>query len=136
MSIDVYADESGIHDPTGSEPGSAVAVLAGYVAVHQFCRLGRLVMVGGCSKIRQDIPPFMLAEGSPAEPVTINKIGLERNGISEEAINVLRQAYKVLYREGLTVRNALTKIESDLPPLPEVRYLADFVRASERGISK
>ena len=61
------------------------AVLAGYVAVHQFCRVGKMSMIGGCSKLRQDVPPFMLADGSPAEIVTINKVGLERNGVSEEA---------------------------------------------------
>jgi UDP-N-acetylglucosamine acyltransferase len=112
------------------------AVISGYVAVHQFCRIGKLAMIGGCSKVRQDIPPFMLADGEPAKILTINKIGLERNGISEEAQNALRTACKILFRESLTVSNALTKIENDLPPLPEIKYLLDFVRASERGISK
>ncbi len=111
-------------------------VLGGYVAVHQFCRIGKLSMVGGCSKLRQDLAPFMLADGSPAETHTINKIGLERHGVSEEAHNALRQAYKIIFREGLTIPNALAKIEKELPPLPEVQYLAQFVRTSERGISK
>ena len=111
-------------------------VLAGYVAVHQFCRIGKLSMIGGCSKVRQDIPPFMIADGGPAEICTINKVGLERHGVSDEAHNALRQAYKIIFREGLTVSNALAKIEKDLPPLPEVQYLVQFVRASERGISK
>jgi UDP-N-acetylglucosamine acyltransferase len=111
-------------------------VLGGYVAVHQFCRIGRLSMVGGCSKLRQDLAPFMLADGSPAETHTINKIGMERHGVAEEAINALKQAYKIIFREGLTVSNALVKIESELPPLPEIKYLLEFVRASERGISK
>ncbi len=112
------------------------AVLAGYVAVHQFCRVGKLSMIGGCSKIRQDLPPFMLADGSPAEVHTINKVGLERNGVSEEAQTALRSAYKILYREGLTIPNALAKIESELPSLPEVQHLLHFIRTSERGISK
>ncbi len=112
------------------------AVIAGYVAVHQFCRIGKLAMIGGCSKVRQDVPPFMLADGSPAETVTINKIGLERNGISEEGINALRAAYKLLFREGLTISNALIRIEQELAPLPEIQHLVQFVRASERGISK
>jgi UDP-N-acetylglucosamine acyltransferase len=111
-------------------------VLGGYVAVHQFCRIGKLSMVGGCSKLRQDLAPFMLADGSPAETHTINKIGLERHGVSEEAHSALRQAYKIIFREGLTIPNALAKIEKELPPLPEVQYLAQFVRTSERGISK
>jgi len=112
------------------------AVLAGYVAVHQFCRVGRLSMIGGCSKLRQDLPPFMLADGSPAEVVTINKVGLERNGVSEETQTALRQAYKILFREGLTISNALAKIETELPKLPELLHLLEFVRTSERGISK
>ena len=111
-------------------------VLGGYVAVHQFCRLGKLSMVGGCSKLRQDLAPFMLADGSPAETHTINKVGLERNGVAEASISALKQAYKILFREGLTITNALAKIESDLPALPEIKYLIQFIRASERGISK
>ncbi|HLP77271.1 MAG TPA: acyl-ACP--UDP-N-acetylglucosamine O-acyltransferase [Candidatus Paceibacterota bacterium] len=105
-------------------------------AVHQFCRVGKLSMIGGCSKVVQDVPPFMLADGNPAETRTINKIGMERHGISEEAIGALRQAYKILFREGLTMSNAVVKIEKELPPLPEIQYLLNFVRTSERGISK
>jgi UDP-N-acetylglucosamine acyltransferase len=112
------------------------AILSGYVAVHQFCRIGKLAMIGGCSKVRQDVPPFMIADGGPAETVTINKVGLERAGFSEETINALRQAYKIIFREGLTVSNALVKVEKELPPLPELQYLVQFIRASERGISK
>jgi len=112
------------------------AVFAGYVAVHQFCRIGKLSMIGGCSKIVQDVPPFMIVDGNPGETRTINKVGLERHGLSEETQNALRQAYKILFREGLTIPNALAKIESELPKLPEIQYLASFVRASERGISK
>ncbi|HEU5125044.1 MAG TPA: acyl-ACP--UDP-N-acetylglucosamine O-acyltransferase [Verrucomicrobiae bacterium] len=105
-------------------------------AVHQFCRVGKLSMIGGCSKVVQDVPPFMLADGNPAETRTINKIGLERHGISEEAITALRQAYKILFREGLTISNAIVKIESELPRLTEIQHLVEFVRTSERGISK
>ncbi len=112
------------------------AVVGGLVAVHQFCRIGRMAMIGGCSKVVQDVPPFMLADGSPAETKTINKVGLERHALSEETQAALRQAYKILFREGLTIPNALTRIESELPALPEVKYLVQFVRASERGISK
>jgi UDP-N-acetylglucosamine acyltransferase len=112
------------------------AILSGYVAVHQFCRIGKFSMIGGCSSVRQDVPPFMIADGTPVNICTINKVGLERAGFSEETQNVLRQAYKIIYREGLTIPNALVKIEKELPPLPEVQYLVQFVRTSERGISK
>ena len=112
------------------------AILAGYAAVHQFCRVGKLSMIGGCSKIVQDVPPFMIVDGNPGETRTINKVGLERQGISEEAQNVLKQAYKILFRESLAMNAALAKIEAELPPLPEVKHLVQFVRASERGICK
>jgi UDP-N-acetylglucosamine acyltransferase len=112
------------------------AVIGGVVAIHQFCRIGRMSMIGGCSKVVQDVPPFMLADGNPAETRTINKTGLERQGVSEAAQSALRQAYKILFREGLTIPNALARIEKEAPALPEIQHLVDFVRTSERGISK
>ena len=112
------------------------AIIGGLAAVHQFCRIGRLAMVGGCSRVLQDIPPYLLAEGSPAAPRTINKVGMERNGVSEEAQVALRQAYKLLHRSGLTVSNALERIEKEVPSLPEVQHLITFVRGSERGVAR
>jgi len=90
-------------------------------------------MIGGCSKIVQDVPPFMIVDGNPGETRTINKVGMERNGISEDAQNALRSAYKILFREGLTIPNALSKIEGELPPLPEIKHLVQFIRTSERA---
>ena len=75
------------------------AVIGGLVAIHQFCRVGKMTMIGGCSKVVQDVPPFMLVDGNPAETRTINKIGMERKGVSEESQLALRQAYKILFRE-------------------------------------
>src|SRR5882724_2720844 len=112
------------------------AIVGGLAAVHQFCRIGRMSIVGGCSKVVQDVPPYMLADGNPAETRTINKVGMERNGVCEEAQATLRQAYKILFREGLTIPNAIARIESELPPSPELAHLLKFVKTSERGISK
>ena len=112
------------------------AVVGGLAAVHQFCRIGKMSMIGGCSKVVQDVPPFMIADGNPAETRTVNKVGLERNGVSEEAQAAIRQAFKLLFREGLTISNALDRIEKELPPLPELQHLVQFIRTSERGISK
>ncbi len=112
------------------------AVIGGLAAVHQFCRIGKFAMIGGCSKVVQDVPPFMMADGNPAETRTVNKVGMERNGISEEAQSAMKQCYKVLFREGLTISNALAKIEQEVAHLPEVLHLLNFVRTSERGISK
>ena len=112
------------------------AVIGGLAAIHQFCRIGRMSIIGGCSKVVQDVPPFMMADGNPAQTRTINKVGMERNGISEEAQAALKQAYKILFREGLTISNALARIEAELPLLPEIKHLIHFTRNSERGISK
>ncbi len=112
------------------------AVIGGLAAIHQFCRIGRMSIIGGCSKVVQDVPPFMLVDGNPGVTRTINKVGLERQGISDAVQSSLRQAYKILFREGLTIPNALERIERDLPPSPELRHLIEFVRRSERGISK
>lgn len=112
------------------------AIVSGLAAVHQFCKIGKMAIIGGCSKVVQDVPPFMLADGNPAETRTINKVGMERNGISEEVQSAMRQAYKILFREGLTIPNALARIVKELPPSPEMQHLVQFVRTSERGISK
>jgi UDP-N-acetylglucosamine acyltransferase len=112
------------------------AVIGGLVAIHQFCRVGTMAMIGGCSKVVQDVPPFMLADGNPAQTRTVNKVGLERRAVSEEAQGGLKQAYKILFREGLTISNALLKIEAELPQLPEIQRLVQFARTSERGLSK
>ena len=111
------------------------AIVGGLAAVHQFCRIGRMSIIGGCSKIVQDVLPFMLADGNPATTRTINKVGMERNGVSEEAQAALKKAYKILFREKLIVSNALEKIEAELPKLPEILHLVQFIRASSRGIS-
>ena len=112
------------------------ALVGGLSAIHQFCRIGTMAMVGGCTKIVQDVPPYMIVDGNPAQTRTINKVGLERNGVSEEGQAALRQAYKLLFRDGLTTPNAMARIESELPPVPEIKHLVQFIQASARGITR
>jgi UDP-N-acetylglucosamine acyltransferase len=112
------------------------ALVGGLSAVHQFCRVGTMSMIAGCAKIVQDIPPYMLVDGNPAATRTLNKIGLDRNGVSEAAQAALKQAFKVFFRDGLTIPNALSQIERELPPLPEIQHFVNFVRTSERGVTK
>jgi UDP-N-acetylglucosamine acyltransferase len=112
------------------------AVVGGVAAIHQFCRIGKMSLIGGCSKVVQDVAPYMIVDGNPGETRTVNKVGMERNGISDEAQSALRQAYKILFREGLTIPNALSRIETELLQCPEVQHLVNFVRTSERGITK
>jgi UDP-N-acetylglucosamine acyltransferase len=112
------------------------AVVGGLAAVHQFCRIGKLSMIGGCSKIVQDVAPFMVVDGNPAETRSINKVGLDRYGVAGATQGALRQAYKILFRDGLTIPNALARIEKELPTLSELQHLIRFVRASQRGVTK
>jgi UDP-N-acetylglucosamine acyltransferase len=112
------------------------AVVGGLAAIHQFCRIGRMSIIGGCSKVVQDVPPYMMADGNPAQTRTINKVGLERKGVSDDSQTALRQAYRILFREGLTVSNGLKKIEQELEMGEEVRHLVEFIKGSERGISR
>ena len=112
------------------------ALVGGMSGVHQFCRIGKMAIVGGCSALSQDAAPFMMVHGNPATTRTVNKVGMERNGVSEEAQTALRHAHRILFRDGLTVSNALVRIEQELPPLPEIQHLVSFVRSSERGITK
>lgn len=111
-------------------------VIGGLAAVHQFCRIGRHAMIGGCSKVVQDVAPFMMADGNPAVTRFVNKVGLERAGFTPESVSVLTRAYKIVFRGGLTTRNALDQLASELPVTPELEHLAEFVRSSTRGLAK
>lgn len=110
-------------------------VISGLAAVHQFCRIGRFAIIGGCSKVVQDVPPFMLADGNPARSKTVNKIGLERNGFSDDAQQALKKSYKILFRSGLSTGNAIEQLERDFTDCPEVSLLAKFMRSSQRGVA-
>ncbi len=110
------------------------AVIGGLTAIHQFCRIGRLALTGGCSKIVQDVPPFMIADGNPAVIRGINKIGLERAGIPAETMSQIKEAYRILYRTELSLREAVKQMRSSLSSLPEIDHLIEFVETSERGI--
>ena len=111
-------------------------VLGGFTAVHQYCRIGRHAMTGGCSKIVQDVPPFMIADGNPARIRGINKVGLERHGFTPEALRHIKEAYRLLYRGTLNVAQAIEQIRSDLPDSPELDELIAFAEKSSRGIIK
>ena len=112
------------------------AILAGMAAIHQFCRIGRLAMVAACTPVRQDVAPFMLVSGDPASTLKTNSVGLERAGLDPEVIRTLGQACRILFRDGLAIPNALTRIEAELPASPELLHLVSFIRSSERGITK
>lgn len=125
---------------------SSHAALGGHVIVgdrvvvgwnagtHQFCRIGSYAMVGACAKAVQDIPPFMIADGNPAEVRTINKVGLERDGFTAEEISLARAIYKIIYRENLNKTQALEKLREH--PQADSRIaqmILDFAAAGDRG---
>jgi UDP-N-acetylglucosamine acyltransferase len=112
------------------------AIIGGLSAAHQFVRIGRLCMVGGCSAVRQDCPPFMMVVGNPAEVAGLNSVGLKRKNVSEAAQSELKRAYKILYRDGLSTSQALEKMRAELAMSPEVEHLISFIEGSERGITK
>jgi UDP-N-acetylglucosamine acyltransferase len=112
------------------------AIIGGLAAVHQFCRIGAMAIIGGCSKVVQDIPPYVIADGNPAAVRGINKVGLERNAVSEDVHRGLREAYKIIFRSGLTVGNALDKVRAEVPTSKEIEHFIDFCRKSERGIAR
>ena len=112
------------------------AVVGGLTAIHQFCRIGRLAITGGCSKIVQDVPPFMMVDGNPARVRHVNLIGLERAGIPKETVRALREAFRVLYRLDLNTAQALARLREEQGGVPETAHLVEFVAASQRGITR
>jgi UDP-N-acetylglucosamine acyltransferase len=109
-------------------------IIGGLSGVHQFCRLGQHSIVGGCTKIVQDVPPYMIADGNPAEVRGINQVGLERRGFSTEDTRTLREAYRLLYRSNLNVKQACEKISLDFSGPDVIARLLAFVESSQRGI--
>jgi UDP-N-acetylglucosamine acyltransferase len=110
------------------------AVMGGLTAVHQFCRIGRFAITGGCSKIVQDVPPFMIADGNPAKVRGINLIGLERKNFPTENLKPIKEAFRLIYRSKLNTRQALEAIRKDLPLTEEIAQIIEFIETSERGI--
>jgi len=113
------------------------AIIGGMAGVHQFCRIGRLTMVGAQSKVTQDVPPFMLVEGNPAQVRGVNSIGLQRRGISQDSQSEIKKAFKLIYESGHTTTEAVKELKKRLRPLPEIEQIISFLQTeSHRGINK
>lgn len=110
-------------------------IFGGMVGVHQFVRVGKLAMLGGYSKVVQDVPPFMLADGRPADILDLNVRGLRRAGIHATTRAQLRSAYKLLYRSNLNITQALEAIADELDTDPELDYLIEFIKRIHSGSS-
>src|ERR1700693_846225 len=110
------------------------AVMGGLTAVHQFCRIGRFAITGGCSKIVQDVPPFMIADGNPAEIRGVNLVGLERKGFTPESMRWIKEAFRLIYRSKHNTHQAVEAVRKELPQNEEIMQIIEFIEQSERGI--
>ena len=110
------------------------AVMGGLTVVHQFCRIGRFAITGGCSKIVQDVPPFMVADGNPAEIRGVNLIGLERKNFPADRVKPIKEAFRLIYRSKYNTGQALEAIRKELPQTEEIREIVEFIEKTERGI--
>ena len=112
------------------------AILSGYTLVHQFCRIGAHSFSGMGTAIGKDVPAFVTVFGNPAEARSMNFEGMRRRGFSAEAIAALRRAYKTVYRQGLTVEQAMAELAEPAAEFPEVALFRDSIQASSRGITR
>ncbi len=113
------------------------AVIGGLVAIHQFCRVGTYAIIGGLTGVLMDIPPYTKAQGDRAKLFGLNTIGLRRANFSEETMNALKKAYRIIFRSALTLEKAIKKVgEDEIAQTPEVQHLLQFIQQSKRGISR
>jgi len=112
------------------------AIIGGLSAVHQFVRIGALSIVGGCSKVVQDIPPFMMLDGHPARAFGINSVGLDRAGYTKDDKMFLKRAFKIIFKSSLSLKSSIKRIEEEIEKTPAITTLLSFLHQSERGICK
>ena len=111
-----------------------LAIIAGQSAAHQFVKIGQYAFVGGCSRISQDVPPYIKAVGNPIKLYGLNSVGLQRNNFPDEVIRELKRAYRLFFRSELNVTQAKERAAAELKPFPEVQELLRFVEESGRGV--
>jgi UDP-N-acetylglucosamine acyltransferase len=109
------------------------AILSGWVAVHHYVTIGQYAFVGGCSRINQDCPPYMISQGFQGEIWGVNSVGLKRRGFKPEAINALRDAHRTVWRSGLPKPDAIAELAKSDGRFPEIKTLIEFLQASDRG---
>ena len=110
------------------------AIVSANVLMHQFCRVGGYVMIQGGCRFSKDIPPYIIAGREPIAYSGINIIGLRRRGFSNEVIENIHNAYRIIYNSGKNVSDALVQIREEIPSTPEIEYIISFIENSERGI--
>lgn len=109
------------------------AIISGGVLMHQFCRVGGYTMVGGGTRFSQNIPPYTICAREPAAYCGLNIVGLRRRGFSNEQIENIHNAYRIIYQGGMQLNDALQKVREEVSASPEIDYIIDFIEASKRG---
>ena len=112
------------------------AIIGGLTPVHQFVKIGRHSFIGGGSRVIKDIVPYVLVAGNPLRMGGLNIVGLQRRGFSDEVCETLQMAYRLLFRSGFNTSQAVERIKEELPGIPEVLNVVDFIMRSRRGITK
>lgn len=112
------------------------ATIGGLVAIHQFVRIGEYAFVGGKSAVVKDVPPYVIAAGDRAKLHGLNRVGLSRHGFSEKSLSLLKKAYRIIFRIGLTLNEALERVRAEVDQVPEVVNFIKFIEASHRGITR
>lgn len=129
----VFANNVGI---TGHVQVDDWVILGGYAGVNQYLKIGAHSLVGGMTHITNDVPAYMIVSGNPAAVRSVNTIGLERRGYSKEAVKAIRKAYKILYKKGLSLQEALRELAELQIHCGEIQLLIDSLEASEKGIHR
>jgi UDP-N-acetylglucosamine acyltransferase len=110
--------------------------VGGLVAIHQFVRIGDYAYIGGKAAVVKDIPPFVIASGDRAKLFGLNNVGLKRQGFSKDTLSLLKKAYRIIFRIGLTLNEAVERVKAEIEQVPEVINLIDFIQSSQRGITR
>lgn len=112
------------------------ATVGGLVAIHQFVRIGDYAFIGGKSAVVKDIPPYVMVAGDRAKLHGLNTVGIKRHGFSQDTLLALKKTYRIIFRIGLTLNEAIERVKAEVEQIPEVVYFIDFIQSSQRGVTR
>ena len=112
------------------------ATIGGLSAIHQFARVGEYAFIGGMTGVPKDVPPYVLASGERASLRGLNSVGLKRHGFSKKSVAELKKAYRIIFRIGLTLTQALERVKAEVEQVPEVVNFIEFIQSSSRGLTR
>ncbi|HJO63074.1 MAG: acyl-ACP--UDP-N-acetylglucosamine O-acyltransferase [Desulfobacterales bacterium] len=112
------------------------STIGGLVAIHQFVRIGDYAFVGGKSAVVKDVPPYVIAAGDRAALYGLNSVGLRRHGFSQKTLSLLKKTYRIVFRIGLTLNESIERLRAEVEQIPEVVNFIDFIKSSQRGLTR